>query len=430
MPCVKYGAYWAFIDGEWGGGDGFGGRRERDIDFGDERECDVGFGECNIVLDEQRDERCVDNVCVEHLVEYELVNLVLDFLPHVFLCVCGSFSGSFASADVVLLTSLCRFDRDNHLHRNQLGRLEFDNGAGIGQRRARQERHEQRSFRQDVGHHWRCHWSASDSTLVVNSQRGLTICPWQGVAVVVVGCLLFWRLTQRRFSNLDHDVGEIKWPELQPDGGETNLSALNPPAARKTGGAGIEMEKDRELGYDTEEDEFGGAHGGRDWDAGSPRLGYGPNGSEQFYERGGGPRAQSPYELAYAGGGAGAYGGTYCASLQAPPLSRCSADDFLAADDPYLGTPGPSHLPPGVAASAADPFANPPTIGGSYPGGPSPTIVYPPPSHQHPSYPNPFASSADDVPLTAAQVPPAGTAPAGGIPYNARPDATSSGPRY
>ncbi|BGP26960.1 aldo-keto reductase [Rhodotorula toruloides] len=233
-----------------------------------------------------------------------------------------------------------------------------------------------------------------------------------GVAVVVVGCLLFWRLTQRRFSNLDHDIGEIKWPELQPEGGETNLSTLNPPATRKTGGAGVEMEKDRELGYDTDEDEFGRLHAGGgavESDAGSPRLGYGPNGREQFYERGGGLGAQSPYELAYAGGGAGAYGGTYY--------------------DPYLGTPAPSRLPPGAAATAIDPFANPPTT--VYPSAP-PTIVYPPPSHQHPSYPNPFASSADDVPLTAAQVPPAASAAAaaGGIPYNARAGAMSPGLRY
>ncbi|BGP34632.1 hypothetical protein JCM10296v2_006454 [Rhodotorula toruloides] len=234
-----------------------------------------------------------------------------------------------------------------------------------------------------------------------------------GVAVVVVGCLLFWRLTQRRFSNLDHDIGEIKWPELQPDGGETNLSTLNPSATRKTGGAGVEMEKDREFGYDTDEEEFGRPHaGGAEWDAGSPRLGYGPNGSEQFYERGGGPRAQSPYELAYAGGGAGAYGGTYY--------------------DPYLGTPAASHLPPGAAATATDPFANPPTTNNPYPSAP-PTLVYPPPSHQHPSYPNPFTSSADDVPLTAAQVSPAGSpaaATGGGIPYNARAGAMSPGPRY
>ncbi|GAA5934022.1 uncharacterized protein JCM15063_000534 [Sporobolomyces koalae] len=67
-----------------------------------------------------------------------------------------------------------------------------------------------------------------------------------GVAVLLGAILVLWRCTQRRFDTLDGDVDEIKWPELQPDGQTVSagLSTLNPASTRRTGRAGIEMEKD------------------------------------------------------------------------------------------------------------------------------------------------------------------------------------------
>ncbi|GAA6005204.1 hypothetical protein JCM11491_002618 [Sporobolomyces phaffii] len=90
-----------------------------------------------------------------------------------------------------------------------------------------------------------------------------------GVAVLVGAILVFWRCTQRRFDSLDGGMDEIKWPELQPDGQNVSagLSTLNPAATRRTGRAGIEMEKDD----------------GSEWGDDSPRLGSRPGANDGQY---------------------------------------------------------------------------------------------------------------------------------------------------
>ncbi|GAA5868945.1 hypothetical protein JCM16303_000313 [Sporobolomyces ruberrimus] len=90
-----------------------------------------------------------------------------------------------------------------------------------------------------------------------------------GVVLLIGAILILWRCTQRRFDNLDQDVDEIKWPELQPDGQTVSagLSTLNPAATRRTGRAGIEMEKDE----------------GSEWGDDSPRLGVRPEANESQY---------------------------------------------------------------------------------------------------------------------------------------------------
>lgn len=74
----------------------------------------------------------------------------------------------------------------------------------------------------------------------------------QGVAVLIALVFVIWRLTQRRFSELDDAGDEIRWPELQPDGQTVLPSTLNPPGVRRTGGAGVEMDGDQESDYGEE----------------------------------------------------------------------------------------------------------------------------------------------------------------------------------
>lgn len=72
-----------------------------------------------------------------------------------------------------------------------------------------------------------------------------------------------WRCTQKRFSDLDDNGDEIKWPELQPDGQNVLTSDLtiNPMGTRRTGGAGMEM-GERKSG---EESDWDGDRNG-EWD--------------------------------------------------------------------------------------------------------------------------------------------------------------------
>ncbi|GAA5928331.1 hypothetical protein JCM3775_000578 [Rhodotorula graminis] len=142
-----------------------------------------------------------------------------------------------------------------------------------------------------------------------------------GIAVLAALLYVGYRLTQRRFSNLDADGDDIRWPELQPDGG-ANLATLNPQGTRRTGGAGFAMEKDHDDDDDDEFDDEGedeldrkgaGATGG-EWAAaeGSPRVGagvgagaaghygLGHNASEAaFFEGQGGLGPYEQYEGAY-----------------------------------------------------------------------------------------------------------------------------------
>lgn len=90
------------------------------------------------------------------------------------------------------------------------------------------------------------------------SSTGKTLAIVGGVigGVVLIGAIVFivWKLSQRRFADLDDTVNEIKWPELNPDGQtvSSHAATLNPLATRRTGGAGIEMKGD---GTDSEWDD-------------------------------------------------------------------------------------------------------------------------------------------------------------------------------
>ncbi|KAK4055039.1 hypothetical protein OIO90_003380 [Microbotryomycetes sp. JL221] len=72
-----------------------------------------------------------------------------------------------------------------------------------------------------------------------------------GVVLLIAIVFVVYRLTQRRFSNLDEADDNIKWPELLPGGQEVSAqtSTLNPLGTRRTDGAGV--------GDDGDEDEFG-----------------------------------------------------------------------------------------------------------------------------------------------------------------------------
>lgn len=147
-----------------------------------------------------------------------------------------------------------------------------------------------------------------------------------GILVIV------WRCTQRRFDNLDNDHDEIKWPELQPDGQtvSTGLTTLNPSATRRTGGAGFEMEKDREEGED------GGDEWGDDEDS-RQRL-----------------RA-STHEVNYlgnagvGGGGGGSQRGSFCTFTFTRSSRSVGSLMRSPIDDPFLGrSAAPYPQPPNV----------------------------------------------------------------------------------
>ncbi|KAM0750378.1 hypothetical protein T439DRAFT_326344 [Meredithblackwellia eburnea MCA 4105] len=98
------------------------------------------------------------------------------------------------------------------------------------------------------------------STAVLNSKTGSSSSTgktWGIVGGVVGGVIalvgiifVIYRLSQRRFSSLDNDADEIKWPELNPDGTSAATSTLNPLGTRRTGGAGVEMsERDGQSEY-------------------------------------------------------------------------------------------------------------------------------------------------------------------------------------
>ncbi|GAA5847221.1 hypothetical protein JCM9279_006141 [Rhodotorula babjevae] len=190
-----------------------------------------------------------------------------------------------------------------------------------------------------------------------------------GIAALAALLYVGYRLTQRRFSNLDADGDDIRWPELQPDGG-ANLATLNPQGTRRTGGAGFAMEKDDDESDDDDGDELdrkGAGAAGGEWAAGegSPRVGagvgagagghygMGHNGSEAaFLEGQGGHSSYEQYE--------GAYG--------LPPHSpqHGARSSYY---DPYLPqahSSDPALVPLSHAATAAGPYAPPVTYPPTY----------------------------------------------------------------
>ncbi|SCV73564.1 BQ2448_7490 [Microbotryum intermedium] len=75
-----------------------------------------------------------------------------------------------------------------------------------------------------------------------------------GIILLASAIFIVYRLTQRRFSALEDEGAEIRWPELNPDGQEVsaNTSTLYPLGTTRTGGAGVEMDNDKsEWGDDT-----------------------------------------------------------------------------------------------------------------------------------------------------------------------------------
>lgn len=238
-------------------------------------------------------------------------------------------------------------------HQRRRQRVDHDARVSVGRaRRAQGEQQRRRAERKDLGHHRRrCRGasSSSSSSLSVDARTQADSSPAfarsQGIAVLAALLYVGYRLTQRRFSNLDADGDDIRWPELQPDGGG-NLATLNPQGTRRTGGAGFAMEKDDDESDDEDGDELdrkGAAATGGEWAAaeGSPRVGagvgagagghygMGHNASETaFFEGQGG---HSPYEQ-YEG----AYGqphsprqSSYCASPSPSPSLALSFSSFL-----------------------------------------------------------------------------------------------------
>ncbi|KAK4705470.1 hypothetical protein P7C70_g722, partial [Phenoliferia sp. Uapishka_3] len=74
-----------------------------------------------------------------------------------------------------------------------------------------------------------------------------------GIVFIIALVFILWKCSQRRFSSLDNDDDNIKWPELQAAGQEfsAQASTLNPLGTRRTGGAGVEMGEGSELGDDS-----------------------------------------------------------------------------------------------------------------------------------------------------------------------------------
>jgi len=113
-----------------------------------------------------------------------------------------------------------------------------------------------------------------------------------GVAggVVALAAIVFiaYKCSQRRFSSLDDDDANIKWPELQRDG-----ETLNPSATHRTGGAGIEMGERRGSDeWDAQEPFFPPQHDGRM--SPGPGMGYAGDGGHHY-------NPAAPYDNPYAG---------------------------------------------------------------------------------------------------------------------------------
>ncbi|GAA6053622.1 hypothetical protein JCM3770_001562 [Rhodotorula araucariae] len=156
--------------------------------------------------------------------------------------------------------------------------------------------------------------------------------------VVVVAALVFvaYRMTQRRFSSIDDDDVEFKWPELQPDGQtiSTNTSTLKPLETHRSGAHGVGDDGDHGS-------EYGGASAGDVRAAGAlyvaadrqdPRGGYADpyasNSREASYEA-----------LAMADGGAAAYAQGYDPYPGGPIHATASAPHGLAAGLVYPPSP-------------------------------------------------------------------------------------------
>ncbi|SGZ02055.1 BQ5605_C033g11183 [Microbotryum silenes-dioicae] len=201
-----------------------------------------------------------------------------------------------------------------------------------------------------------------------------------GIVLLASAIFIVYRLTQRRFSSLEDEGAEIRWPELNPDGQEVsaNTSTLYPLGTTRTGGAGIEMESDKsewgdEMDYATHERNALNAIPGREaYLARGPTLharqmsygalamqsrsevgmspdGYFDSSSEGLRKN---PSSQGSYPpsppnlMAYGGGG----------GVPPPPVPGMSPHHYGGAIYPGPGQPlpgnhspppgGPAHMPP------------------------------------------------------------------------------------
>lgn len=189
--------------------------------------------------------------------------------------------------------------------------------------------------------------------------------PTQGVVAILIGAFVVYRLTQRRFSDLDDHVDEIKWPELQPDGQtvSTATSTLKPLDTHRTGGAGIGDDGDED-DWDSSEPFMAaqasasagagaGAGGDRRYSSGT-LLSMSQNAHDASYEQ----LAmvdQGGYASQYPGQGAGGGGAHY---------------------DPFLGPSAAPYPPPQNVSYPPSPFsgASPSSRSPSLGGGGSPNL--------------------------------------------------------
>jgi hypothetical protein len=144
-------------------------------------------------------------------------------------------------------------------------------------------------------------------------------------------------MTQRRFSNLDDNLDEIKWPELQPDGQQisNSTSTLKPLDTHRTGGAGI--------GDD-----------GDDWDTSEPFMANGPGG-------GGGERRYSSVTLLSMS--QNAHDASY-EQLAMVDQGGYASQQPQGHYDPFLG-PSSAPYPPPQNVYPPSPYTSSPSLNGS-----------------------------------------------------------------
>ncbi|KAH8924616.1 hypothetical protein BT69DRAFT_61675 [Atractiella rhizophila] len=179
-----------------------------------------------------------------------------------------------------------------------------------------------------------------------------------GVVVLAGALLLIFRLSQKRFSNLDDDDGgAIKWPELIRDG---DSSTLNPMVARRREGAGVEMSEVGSTRNSMEGDSLHGsskAGGAMDLSRNQSTMshgtmGYPPNQGGQYYDDpnqrfydpylgpGGAPPTGYPAQI-YRNGPSPPPGHQPHPSLSQQPQYIPPSNTSYDAHNPYAGTAEP-----------------------------------------------------------------------------------------
>ncbi|GAA5885266.1 hypothetical protein JCM16303_005978 [Sporobolomyces ruberrimus] len=171
-----------------------------------------------------------------------------------------------------------------------------------------------------------------------------------GIVVILIGAFVVYRLSQRRFSNLDDNVDEIKWPELQPDGQTVSMatSTLRPLDTHRTGGAGI--------GDD-----------GDEWDSSEPFMANGTAGGaggmgERRYSSGTMlSMSQNAHEASYE-------------QLAMADQGGYPSHQPQGHYDPFLG-PSSAPYPPPQNVYPPSPYTSSPSLSGSPKPGSSPSFT-------------------------------------------------------